>query len=65
MKQVLKMEYKVGQVVVEYHEGKMNPYRIYVKAWVMGDDGIAHQQKKQVAKYAELKSCLYHIAQCI
>ena len=59
------MEYKGVTVTVELHEGKMNPYRIYVKAYILGDDGFNHHTKKQVAKYADLKSCLHHIAQCV
>lgn len=65
VKQVLKMEHKGCYVVVEHHEGKLNPYRICVKWYEMDADGFTHERRKQVAKYADMKSCVYHIAQCI
>lgn len=54
---------KEYSVVKIYDHTVNNPYRIYHHFCDVGKDGRLHEHRKQVEKYADLRSCLYWLAQ--
>lgn len=55
-RKIFECTYEGHHIIIEFHEGKTNPYRIYRKWYNMG------WHKKMLQKYANFDSCLYHIS---
>lgn len=58
-RQVLDLQDNGLHYSVIYCEGQTNPYRLY-KRWYAGPGG---EHRKLIEKYADLRSCLYLLAQ--
>lgn len=46
-----------------YTEGDMNPYRVYKISSVWDKYGYPRKSRKLIAKYADMKSVIWHLAQ--
>ena len=63
-RQVLKVADNSGKYSVVHHENdQMNPFWVYRHTWERNDLGYYSERKRIAAKYADLKSCLYYLAQ--
>lgn len=62
MKKVLSISHGEYWCECQYDEGAINPYRLYKVEWKLNDYGYPYKSKKLVAKYADMKSVLYHLA---
>lgn len=57
-RQVLKLQDSGRRFIVTFKEGQpRNPYTLYELTWDMGE------HRRQIVKYQNLESCLYHLAQ--
>lgn len=65
--QVFKIKWFVGNSIwlscVYFHNDTINPYRLYKHYIAKGKDGYNTEHKKQIAKYGDLTSVLYHVYQ--
>lgn len=65
-RQCLKCSDKNGVFSVVYHESDSNnPYWLYKHTWERNKYGYYTERKRLQVKYADMGSCLYHIAQVI
>lgn len=62
MKKVLSISHKDFWCECRYEEGAVNPYRLYKISWKINAAGYPSKSYKLVAKYADMKSVLYHLA---
>ena len=63
-RQVLKLcENGNNYTVVRHEADNLNPYRVYQTYHAPNKYGVMSQHKKLIAKYADMRSCLYHIFQ--
>lgn len=61
-RQVLKLCENGNNYTVVHNEGdNLNPYRVYQTYRAPDKYGIMRQHKKLIAKYADMRSCLYCI----
>ena len=61
-RQVLKLcENGNNYTVVRHETDNLNPYRVYQTYRAPNKYGIMSQHKKLIAKYADMRSCLYCI----
>ena len=61
-RQVLKVDACGRMFSVVYHSGKVNPYRIYRHTYVPSEWGYLKRKSCEV-KYADMRSCMYWLAQ--
>lgn len=65
-RQVLKLEEEGQKFTVVYHEECVNPFWVYRHTRGLRQCGYGMSEKKRIeVKYADVKSCLYYIAQAI
>ena len=63
-RQVLKLcENGNNYTVVRNEADNLNPYRVYQTYRAPNKYGVMSQHKKLIAKYADMRSCLYCISQ--
>ena len=64
--QLLKMNADGRKFSVVFHEYTENPYWIYKHTWELRGCGYGYSERKRiVAKYADMRSCLYYLAQSV
>lgn len=60
-RQIMKLSFYAAQFTIEFHEGKVNPFRLYRHGYkqVTTPEGYTYPRKtkKLVDKYANLDSC--------
>ena len=65
--QVLKLEVNGKKFsVVLHHNDSTNPFWVYRHTWGLRSCGYGYSEHKRIeVKYADIKSCLFYLAQAI